>query len=99
MARYWCTRCGEESNTLSPEHLCKDVESRLTEYHNRRRSYLLRLIRGVRCPKHGTVFQVVCGQKVCGTCWIEQPFRKPPKSDGPVEFKPAKFAGYGRNMK
>ena len=30
MARYWCERCGEESNTLSEPHLCKDVAKRLT---------------------------------------------------------------------
>jgi hypothetical protein len=29
MARYWCERCGEESNTLSEPHLCKDIKRRL----------------------------------------------------------------------
>ena len=31
MARYWCVRCGQESNTLSEPHLCKDVAARLKE--------------------------------------------------------------------
>lgn len=29
MARYWCERCGAESNTLSEPHLCKDITKRL----------------------------------------------------------------------
>lgn len=29
MARYTCERCKQESNTLDPPHLCKDVEARL----------------------------------------------------------------------
>jgi transposase-like protein len=28
MARYWCQRCGEESNTLDEPHLCKDLKKR-----------------------------------------------------------------------
>lgn len=37
MARYWCERCGEESNTLSEPHLCKDVKRR----HERRQKQAL----------------------------------------------------------
>jgi hypothetical protein len=29
MARYWCERCGTESNTLSAPHMCKDIAKRL----------------------------------------------------------------------
>lgn len=29
MARYWCKRCQEESNTLDPPHLCADIAKRL----------------------------------------------------------------------
>lgn len=28
MARYWCERCRQESNTLDPPHLCRDLERR-----------------------------------------------------------------------
>lgn len=31
MARYDCVRCGQESNTLSEPHLCRDVAARLKE--------------------------------------------------------------------
>ena len=27
--RYWCERCKQESNTLDPPHLCKDIAARL----------------------------------------------------------------------
>jgi len=35
MARYNCVRCGQESNTLSEPHLCKDVATRLKETERR----------------------------------------------------------------
>jgi transposase-like protein len=28
MARYWCQRCKQESNTLDEPHLCKDLKKR-----------------------------------------------------------------------
>jgi len=28
VARYWCQRCKQESNTLDEPHLCKDVKKR-----------------------------------------------------------------------
>lgn len=93
--RYQCQRCTTELHTMDPEHLCKDIRARLTEYRQHRRSYLLRLIRGKRCPKHGVVYQIVCGMKACGMCWIEQPFVAP-RFVGTVEWKPPKFAGYGK---
>lgn len=89
-----CVRCGTDVHSSDPPHLCKDVLGRLTAYRQQRRSYLLRLIRGKRCPKHGIVLQIVCGTKACGMCYIEEPFR-PAKRLGPVEWKPVKFAGYG----
>lgn len=43
MARYWCERCGEESNTLSELHLCKDVKRRL-ERRERQRDAVLNIL-------------------------------------------------------
>jgi hypothetical protein len=93
--RYECQRCGATLHHNDPPHLCKDVAARLAEYRQKRRSRLLRIIRGVRCPEHGTVLQIVCGTKACGTCWIEQPFRAP-KALGKVEWVPQKFSGHGK---
>lgn len=89
-----CIRCGVEVHASDGPHLCKDVAVRLSAYRQQRRSRLLRIIRGVRCPEHGTVLQIVCGTKACGMCYIEQPFR-PAKPTGKVEWTPPKFAGYG----
>ena len=91
-----CQRCGVDIHVPDPPHLCKDVQARLDAYRRERRTYLLRLIRGKRCPKHGIVYQIVCGTKSCGQCWIEEPFR-PAKRLMPMPERWApKFAGYGR---
>ena len=103
MARYDCERCEKVCFTTNPPHLCKDVQARLTEYRNRRRSYLLRLVKGKRCPTHGKLFQVRCGQKTCGLCYEEFLLTAPDRNRSvklePVPedyFKPKGFSGHGQ---
>lgn len=93
--RYECVRCGAVLHHNDPEHLCKDVLGRLRAYRHQRRAHLLKLIRGRRCMKHGVPYQIVCGTRSCGMCWIEEPFR-PARRLAPMPEKWApKFAGYG----
>lgn len=40
MARYWCERCKQESNTLSAPHLCADIARRYARRERQRQAVI-----------------------------------------------------------